>query len=57
MKVIALLVVARTMGPQSATLTLDLDGVHKTVHATGNARGRDLQRHQALVPHEGGLEL
>ena len=36
MKVISLLVVAGTLGPQAATLTLDLDGVHKTVQATGN---------------------
>jgi 2-isopropylmalate synthase len=35
-KVVALTVIAGTMGPQSATLTLDIDGTHQTVQATGN---------------------
>jgi len=25
------------MGPQSATITLDIDGEHKTIQATGNS--------------------
>jgi 2-isopropylmalate synthase len=35
-KVIALTVIAGTMGHQSATLSLDVDGTHKTVQTTGN---------------------
>src|SRR5207253_5596531 len=35
-KVVALTVIAGTMGPQSATLTLDIDGTHQTTQATGN---------------------
>ena len=31
-----LAVIAGTMGPQSATLTLDIEGTHKTVQSTGN---------------------
>ncbi|MCX7298473.1 MAG: 2-isopropylmalate synthase, partial [Hyphomicrobiales bacterium] len=42
-KIISLTVIAGTMGPQSATLTLDIDGKHITT--------------QALVPHEAKLEL
>jgi len=33
---IALIVIAGTSGPQSATLTLDIDGKHQTVQSTGN---------------------
>ena len=44
-KVVALTVIAGTMGPQSATLTLDLgDGVHQTVQATATGRSKPLQR-------------
>ncbi len=35
-KVVSLTVIAGTVGPQSATLTLDMDGKHETVQATGN---------------------
>ncbi|MES1179879.1 MAG: 2-isopropylmalate synthase, partial [Hyphomicrobium sp.] len=35
-KVVALTVIAGTMGPQSATLTLDVDGQTKTVQSLGN---------------------
>src|SRR6185312_3394564 len=35
-KVAALTVIAGTMGPQSATLTLDIDGQSKTVQSIGN---------------------
>ena len=35
-KVVALTVIAGTMGPQTATLTVDEDGTHRTVQATGN---------------------
>ena len=33
---VALTVIAGTIGPQSATLTLDIEGDHKTVQSTGN---------------------
>ncbi|MFM9976248.1 MAG: 2-isopropylmalate synthase, partial [Beijerinckiaceae bacterium] len=35
-KVVALIVIAGTMGPQSATLTLDMDGTQQTVQSSGN---------------------
>src|SRR5689334_25309639 len=35
-KLVSLTVIAGTMGPQSATLTLDIDGQHRTVQETGN---------------------
>jgi len=58
MKVISLLVVAGTMGPQAATLTLDLDGVHKTVQASGNGPvDAVFNAIKAIVPHEAVLEL
>ncbi|QCK85894.1 2-isopropylmalate synthase [Phreatobacter aquaticus] len=58
MKVMSLLVVAGTMGPQAATLTLDLDGVHKTVQATGNGPvDAVFNAIKAIVPHEAILEL
>jgi 2-isopropylmalate synthase len=57
-KVVALTVIAGTMGPQSATLTLDIDGVHKTVQATGNGPVDAIfNAIKALVPHEAKLEL
>ncbi len=57
MKVISLLVVAGTLGPQAATLTLDLDAC--TDRAGDRQRpGRcRLQRIKAIVPHEAVLEL
>ncbi len=58
MKVISLLVVAGTLGPQAATLTLDLDGVHKTVQATGNGPvDAVFNAIKAIIPHEAVLEL
>jgi 2-isopropylmalate synthase len=58
MKVISLLVVAGTMGPQAATLTLDLDGVHKTVQASGNGPvDAVFNAIKAIVPHDAILEL
>jgi 2-isopropylmalate synthase len=58
MKVVALTVIAGTMGPQSATLTLDIDGSHQTVQSTGNGPV-DAIFHaiQKLVPHVAKLEL
>ena len=58
MKVISLLVVAGTMGPQAATLTLDIRGQHKTVQSTGNGPvDACFNAIKALVPHEAVLEL
>ena len=58
MKVLSLLVVAGTMGPQLATLSLDIDGEHKTVQASGNGPvDATFNAIHALVPHEAVLEL
>ncbi len=58
MKVVALTVIAGTMGPQSATLTLDIDGTHRTVQATGNGPvDATFNAIKMLVPHEAMLEL
>jgi 2-isopropylmalate synthase len=58
MKVLSLLVVAGTLGPQVATLSLDIDGVHKTVQAQGNGPvDACFNAIKALVPHEARLEL
>ena len=58
-KVVALTVIAGTMGPQSATLTLDLgDGVHQTVQATGNGPvDATFNAIIKLVPHKAKLAL
>lgn len=58
LKVVALTVIAGTMGPQSATLTLDIDGKHLTVQATGNGPvDATFNAIQKLVPHEAKLAL
>jgi 2-isopropylmalate synthase len=58
MKVLSLLVVAGTLGPQVATLSLDIDGEHKTVQAQGNGPvDACFNAIKALVPHEALLEL
>jgi 2-isopropylmalate synthase len=58
MKVIALQVIAGTMGPQSATLTMDIDGTHTTVHATGNGPvDATFNAIVKLVPHQARLAL
>ncbi len=58
MKVIALQVIAGTTGPQSATLTLDIDGKHETVHANGNGPvDATFAAIKMLVPHQAKLEL
>jgi 2-isopropylmalate synthase len=58
MKVLSLLVVAGTMGPQVATLSLDVDGAHKTVQAQGNGPvDACFNAIKAIVPHEATLEL
>ena len=58
MKVVALTVIAGTMGPQSATLTLDIEGQHRTVQSTGNGPvDATFNAIHGLVPHEAKLEL
>ena len=58
MKVVALTVIAGTMGPQSATLTLDIDGKQHTVQSTGNGPvDATFNAIKALVPHEAKLQL
>jgi len=58
-KVVALTVIAGTMGPQSATLTLDMgDGRQETVQATGNGPvDATFNAIQRLVPHKAKLAL
>ncbi len=57
-KVAALRVIAGTDGPQSATLTLDIDGTERTVERTGNGPVDAIfNAIQALVPHAGKLDL
>jgi 2-isopropylmalate synthase len=57
-KVVALTVIAGTMGPQSATLTLDIEGQHRTVQSTGNGPvDATFNAILALIPHEAKLEL
>jgi 2-isopropylmalate synthase len=54
----ALTVIAGTMGHQSATLTLNMDGTHKTVQSTGNGPVDAIfNAIKMLVPHEAKLEL
>jgi 2-isopropylmalate synthase len=58
MRVVALQVIAGTTGPQSATLTLDVDGAAQTVHATGNGPvDATFAAIRMLVPHTAKLEL
>ncbi|MET0537291.1 MAG: 2-isopropylmalate synthase [Xanthobacteraceae bacterium] len=57
-KLVSLTVIAGTMGPQSATLTLDMEGRHNTVQATGNGPvDATFNAIKALIPHEATLEL
>jgi 2-isopropylmalate synthase len=57
-KVEALTVIAGTMGPQMATLTLSIDGEHVTRQAVGNGPVDAIfNAIQALVPHAATLEL
>jgi 2-isopropylmalate synthase len=58
LKLVSLTVIAGTMGPQSATATLDIDGRHHTVQATGNGPvDATFNAIKALIPHEAVLEL
>ncbi len=57
-KVLNLLVVAGTNGPQSAVLTLEVEGVHHTRQATGNGPvDATFNAIQLIIPHEAKLEL
>ena len=57
-KVEALTVIAGTGGPQKATVTLSIDGVHHTREATGDGPvDATFNAIQALVPHEAKLAL
>jgi 2-isopropylmalate synthase len=57
-KLVSLTVIAGTMGPQSATLTLDIEGRQHTVQATGNGPvDATFNAIKALVPNETVLEL
>lgn len=57
-KVLSMTVIAGTMGPQSCTMTLDTDGGHRTVQATGNGPVDAIfNAIRELVPHEAVLEL
>ncbi|MET0279003.1 MAG: 2-isopropylmalate synthase [Pseudorhodoplanes sp.] len=57
-KLESLTVIAGTMGPQSATLTLDIDGRHQTFQSSGNGPiDAIFNAVKALVPHEAVLEL
>lgn len=57
-KVVALQVIAGTGGPQSATLTLDIDGKQETVHANGNGPvDATFAAIRAMIPHTAKLEL
>jgi 2-isopropylmalate synthase len=57
-KVVSLTVIAGTHGPQSATLTLDIEGKQQTVQSTGNGPvDATFNAIHKLVPHAAVLEL
>lgn len=57
-KIVSLTVIAGTMGPQTATLTIDIDGKHTTHQATGNGPVDAIfNAIHAIVPHDAKLEL
>ena len=57
-KVEALTVIAGTMGPQTATLTLSIDGQQATKQTTGNGPiDAIFNAIKAIVPHTATLEL
>ena len=57
-KLVSLTIVAGTQGPQLATMTLDVDGKHQTVQASGNGPvDACFNAVHAIVPHEAKLEL
>jgi 2-isopropylmalate synthase len=57
-KVESLTVICGTQGPQLATLTLDIEGTHKTIQASGNGPvDACFNAIKALVPNDAQLEL
>src|SRR4029079_14638961 len=57
-KIMWLTVIDGTMGPQTATLSLDIDGKHVTTQSTGNGPVDAIfNAIHTLVPHEAKLEL
>ncbi|MEM1306989.1 MAG: 2-isopropylmalate synthase [Pseudomonadota bacterium] len=57
-RVVSLTVIAGTQGPQSATLTLDVDGRHETVQASGNGPvDATFNAIRMIVPHTATLDL
>ncbi|MFN3657078.1 MAG: 2-isopropylmalate synthase [Pseudolabrys sp.] len=57
-KIVSLTVIAGTMGPQTATLTLDIEGKHVTTQSVGNGPVDAIfNAIHKLVPHEAKLEL
>ena len=57
-RVVSLIVIAGTMGPQSATLTLSVDGKESTIQATGNGPVDAIfNAIGKIVPHQAKLEL
>jgi 2-isopropylmalate synthase len=57
-KIVSLQIVAGTVGPQSATLVLDIDGKQHTTTATGNGPvDATFNSIRQLVPHQAKLQL
>jgi 2-isopropylmalate synthase len=57
-KVLSLTVIAGTGGPQKATITLDVNGQHKTAERNGDGPvDATFKAIQAIVPHEASLAL
>ena len=57
-KLVSLTVIAGTMGPQSATITLDIDGQHETVQSSGNGPvDATFNCIKKLIPNDAVLEL
>jgi 2-isopropylmalate synthase len=57
-KLVSLTVIAGTMGPQSATLTLDIEGQQQTVQSTGNGPvDATFNCIKKLMPNDAVLEL
>jgi 2-isopropylmalate synthase len=57
-KIVSLQVIAGTIGPQSATLILDIDGKHHTTQACGNGPvDATFNAIKQLVPHKAKLAL
>jgi 2-isopropylmalate synthase len=55
---VSLLVVSGTMGPPTASLTLDVDGTHRSAQAQGNGPvDATFNAIRAVIPHETKLEL